>query len=150
MQDPESLNESQRKLAGSLQALQIALPQTSQREIWFRAGLEVGRRRASGWRAAAGILGLSVAVLIASQRRPASAPIERIVYVARGAAPAAPPTPISSAAYGRLRDAIIERGLNGLPPVELSNGGEPANRDSSLGTPFDPVFPVNYPPKHRG
>ena len=53
MQEPEEIMPRRRELPEALQGLEPAPLRGSAREIWFRAGLEAGRRRANSWRSAA-------------------------------------------------------------------------------------------------
>jgi hypothetical protein len=133
MQEEQPLDPPERELAEALGRLELDPLGSEQRQIWYRAGVEAGRRRVNRWRAVAAVA-LAAGVALASARGSRPAPVERIVYVR---APAAVPPPVAAgdqlapsrdaAAYPRLRDAILREGLSGLPQVP---GGGAASLDA--------------------
>jgi hypothetical protein len=135
MPEPQDLGNPERELADALGGLLPAAPRpAAARAIWYQAGYEAARRRGNRWRAAAGVAALIACVVGVWRPRPAPITVERVVYV-RPAAPAAAvatavPTPPweepageSSSAYLRLRDAVAQHGLAGLPPISAGDGG---------------------------
>ena len=115
------------ELMNALGKLKLALPPASQRDIWYQAGLEAGRRNANAWKALAAIVTLSAGLAFTLDRRHAPAP--RAAYVQHVEHPAtitAPATANASLAYERVRNRLVEDGLSGLPPIDFSgDGGSP-------------------------
>lgn len=153
MPEPEEVERptvgpAERELADALAGLQPAPVRTTQRDVWFRAGVDAataaGRRSANRWRAVAGtalasLVACGGALLAARTGRPPTVvDVERVVYVERAPAPAAPATtagaarpappdlpapPAEPSAYLRLRDAVVGQGLAGLPPLRTAGDG---------------------------
>lgn len=145
MQEEQPLDPPERELAEALGRLELGPVGSSPREIWYRAGLEAGRRRASAWRAVAGAVALAACLLLALiLGRPAET-VERVVYVPRRSpAPAVemPPPgqetpPKSLNGYLRLCDALAQQGLDALPAGPAGGGGDAG--DAPSGWPFTPA-----------
>lgn len=134
--DLNALSDAQRELETTLAALRPAAPAINRDALMFAAGRAsaVPRRSVHVWQAATAVLaaGLCVSLLL----RPT--PVERIVVVAppqETAQPLAhtPPTvtpphdpvtpaaarlePLPPDAYLPLRNAVLSRGIDALPPV---------------------------------
>jgi hypothetical protein len=140
MQEPESLDGAERELAEALGSLQPAPIRTSQREIWYEAGFQAGRRGQGVWKGMAAMLMLLSGSLLISDRRPAPTASERIVYV-RQEPPAlskAVPTAEQNRSIAlavenlRLRDAIIRDGWNALPIARSGGGSSQSSRPDPL------------------
>ena len=118
-----------REMMAALGLLKLPPPGASQRDIWYRAGVEAGRRHANTWKALAAVVALSASIALAWDRRPVPAP--HAVYVQHvppashsTTTPAASATTATaSLAYERMRERLIEQGLNGLPPIDFSGDG---------------------------
>lgn len=132
MQDPEPFDPSERELTDALRGLELAPVRTSPQQVWYRAGFEAGRRGANAWRGAAAVAAVALvcSLLVPVGRRAARDPVERVVYVREGPvqvpqpATAAPgPSADHSQSYLRLRQQLVQRGLDGLPPVPPGDGG---------------------------
>lgn len=139
MREPRDLNSSElnppeQELADALSRLHPTPARTPMQQVWYRAGLEAGRRRAERWRAMAGAAGVAAVVLLAWGLRPVPAPPERVVYVERAAAPLAvaavatsdpfPPSELSTG-YLQLRDALALHGLEALSrPSPITRSGD--------------------------
>ena len=133
MQDEESIDPADRELAESLRGLQpaAATAQASPQRIWYEAGFQAGRRRANVWRAVAAMIALVAGAAIVWQDRS----VPSVSYVNRGApaaivnrAPSAADessSPVLSAAYLKLRDAVVQDGWKALPPPSGRNGEPP-------------------------
>lgn len=109
-------------------------------ELMFLAGRRAGRRGRSAWCAAAGVLAACLAVSLAF--RPGPQVVERIVHVPVQAGAEAPPQPSLPApdwtlasivdafrlppAHARadfkLRQAVLERGVDALPRPRAGDG----------------------------
>jgi len=150
VQDSEPANEPLNDLAKNLRSLQPAAVRTSEREIWYQAGVEAGRRRASVWRAAAAALAIVTAGVVVWHARPARAPVEQVVRVS--AAPPVAPSQVAASpdAYARLRDAILQHGLDGLPPPDFAAGGDPSRRNAHPTFAPDEVSPLRLPVDSKG
>ena len=120
MQEFTPLDPTERELEQALGSLRLKT--LAESEIWYQAGLKIGRRRSNIWRSiAAAVVLLAIPAVL---WRPKAAPmtVERIVYVP-AALPSAPiasaggttPTALSGAPYFQLRDAIERDGLKALP-----------------------------------
>lgn len=150
MPEPQDLGPPERELAEALGSLMPAPPRpTAAREIWYQAGYAAARRRGNRWRAAAGVAAVVACAVGVWRPRPTPVTVERVVYV-RPAAPAAAavatvvPTPPweepageSSSAYLRLRDAVAQHGLAGLPPISAGDGGFSPDRPRHSDRPAD-------------
>jgi len=115
-----------RELVNVLQQLQPAPMRTSREQIWYRAGLEAGRRRVKVWRGVAAVMMLAAGAAMWA-RLGARGTAERPVLV-RQEVPVvvgveSEEERASAAAYYRLRDTVAQDGLAGLPRVEGGNGG---------------------------
>lgn len=128
MQESEPLNSPQGDLAETFGRLKPVPPALSARDVWYQAGLAAGRRPLIAWRACAAIA-VAAAIALAVVRPPGSSRSDRIVYIpAKATSPAAIAAndqtheAPSSAAYVRLRDALSQYGLSGLPPVSTGAG----------------------------
>lgn len=125
MQEQEPIGPTEQALSDALGALELTPMSASARHLWYRAGFEAGRRRTKVWRAVAAmvILVAGTTMIWSAKSRPAPRTIERVVYVPREQPSrdvsrefaAEGSAPELSTAYLKLRDAVIERGLNGLP-----------------------------------
>ena len=113
------------ELMDALGKLKPALPAASQREIWYQAGLDAGRRHTNAWKALAAIVTLSAGLALVLDRRPAphATFVRNVEHSATTAAPASK-TANPSLAYERLRNRLVEDGLSGLPPIDFSGDGE--------------------------
>jgi hypothetical protein len=155
MQEPEEIKPSRRELPDALQGLEPAPLRGSAREIWFRAGLEVGRRRANSWRAAASVAIVAAALVVAWQSK--RTPIQLVTQNQPVLPSSSPHTDTNAAvgsgsiaAYVRLTDALAV--TEGERQKEVgSSGGQPERRP----WPFDAegeVAPQDglYPNIERG
>ena len=143
MQDPEQVNPTKPKLPEALQGLELAPLRSSPWAIWYQAGVEAGRRHANRWRATAAIALIAAGLSLVWNRRPLPAgPIAQTHQIAPAttavAAPDDHPISTESAAYARLRDALLQRGLDALSSKDA--GGD---REILSPTGW-------YPPNERG
>ena len=122
-----------RELMAALGTLKLPPPGASQREIWYRAGVEAGRRHVNAWKTLAAVVTLSASIALTWDRRPIPAPlaayVEHVQPVRHSATTPVPSatTVTASLAYERMRDRLIEQGLNGLPPIDFTgDGGQPS------------------------
>jgi hypothetical protein len=155
MQDPETLNQPDFDLPNALRRLQPAAPQSSQRDIWYRAALQAGRRRVNIWRSAAAAMTLTTTLLIASAHRTGPAVPQQQIAQHQSPSQSAVPdidqsTTNSTAAYARLRAAITRDGFDALsssdPPT--SNGTPPPpSRHNASGANDSDFFPYNLNPQ---
>jgi hypothetical protein len=130
----EGLTGGQRELEQALAHLRPARGGLSRDRMLFRAGLAHGRRRGRQWNVAlaATVLVAAGAAVLAASRAPQTQIVERVVY--RDAPredlsprPAVPPLAVarpwtlgnasgaSGAEYFRLREMVLEKGLDALP-----------------------------------
>lgn len=146
MQEEQPLDPPERELAEALGRLELEPVRSSPGEIWYRAGLEAGRRRANGWRAVAAAVTVAAGLLLAFVHGRMPATVERVVYVREPAASTGAVAvaswealrPESSTAYARLRDALLREGLRALPPVP---GGGDVGRPAMRGLEGDSIAP---------
>jgi hypothetical protein len=123
MSEPQPLDPANRELAEALESLRLAPTQANQRDIWYRAGMEAGRKRTNAWRMAAAIMTLAAGAMVMHARIVGPAVVDRVVYVyPAGAALVhamysndAPLLPNFSAANLRLRNAVLQNGPDALP-----------------------------------
>jgi hypothetical protein len=130
-------DERDRELMEALGMLKLPPPGVSQRDIWYRAGVGAGERRAKAWKGLAAIVTVAAAVALALDHRPAQTPqVAYVKHVEHSPTNVAPVATSSSAslAYERMRDRLVEDGLGGLPPIDFSgDGGQspPAGQEHS-------------------
>jgi len=127
MQDSGQVNPIKRGLPEALQNLELAPLRNSLRGIWYQAGFEAGRRQANWWRAVAALLMIASGLVVAWDRRPsASGPVAQTHQMAPATTAVATiddhPVSTESAAYARLRDALVQQGLDALSPKEGGAG----------------------------
>jgi hypothetical protein len=132
MREEQPLDPPERELAEALGRLELEPPRAWPRQIWYRAGFEAGRRRASAWRAVAAAVTVAACLLLALSFGRAPATAERIVYVSRespgparaGVLPqGTPPESANANAYLRLCDALAQQGPDALPAGPTGGGG---------------------------
>ena len=123
MFDERELSSDDRKLEASLARLRPREPAMSATAIAFEAGRRAHAFNLTIWRAVAAVL--AVAVILSGLLRPSPRTTERIVYIPSIAPatavrpvfatvePTAAPDPRS---YSRLRNDVIDYGVDALPP----------------------------------
>ncbi|HEX4793983.1 MAG TPA: hypothetical protein VH370_09335 [Humisphaera sp.] len=134
MPEEQDLEPRDDELIQALAGLQLAPANRPVRDIWYQAGVARGRRQTTVWRAIslctmAAIAGL---LLRGNQSSPSVVPSAYVHQspprpVAPVAAREQKPVPVFSAINMRLRDAVLEHGLEALPP-SIDGGDEPAMR----------------------
>ena len=129
MQVPGEVNPDKRQLPEALQSLELAPLRSSPRAIWYEAGLAAGRRQANWWRAVAAVVMLAAALAVGWDHRPANVgPMAQThqIVPATTAVAALDDHSISteSAGYARLRDALLQRGLDALSSNEAGGDRE--------------------------
>jgi hypothetical protein len=122
----QSADPQDQELMQALGKLRLSPPGLSQRDIWYRAGVDAGRRHANAWKALAAIVTVAAGVGVAMDHRPAPAP--RMTYVQHVERPATTDaksgtSSSASLAYERMRDKLVEEGLRGLPPIDFTGDG---------------------------
>ncbi|HEY8750384.1 MAG TPA: hypothetical protein VIM11_20540 [Tepidisphaeraceae bacterium] len=155
MQDPETLNPPDFDLPNALRRLQPTAPQSSQRDIWYRAGLAAGRRRVNIWRSAAAAMTLVATLLLATAHRSSpTAPQQQIAQRQSPSQSAVPDidqsTTNSTAAYARLRATITRDGfaaLSSSDPPSSNGTPPPPSRHDSPGFNDSDFLPANLTPQ---
>lgn len=153
-----NLTPAQEELASALGRLRPAPAGLNRDEVMFRAGWASARRRDRRWGAAlAGLtIFLGAAAVLSHFRTPQERVVERIVYRPADARPQPPapllaeaplPTAAGDADYWKLRQEVLEKGLDALP----SPRGQIAHEDMHdirawLGGPARPAEQPSAPP----
>ncbi|MFC1783385.1 hypothetical protein ACFL02_07340 [Planctomycetota bacterium] len=143
MQNEKELTRPQQELENALQSLRPAPMNIERDRLMFRAGQTSGRRRNLIWPAIAAVLAMMLgASLVYHQPTPPLEPkvIQRVVYV-----PVEKPTPTITPAAGaaieltsadtqrwrrqadyfKLRDKVLDEGMDALPEPLVSTGAAP-------------------------
>ena len=131
MQEPRPLDHGEKELEKALGGLRLAPFAPDVEQLWYRAGLAAGRRRARIWQAVAAAVALAAAGAVTWRPKPTPVFVDRVVTV-RQDVPTEPvraltaaedaPAPIVSADYLRLRDAVVQKGLDAVPPMAIGAG----------------------------
>jgi hypothetical protein len=120
-----------RELESAMGLLKPASSGIDPAAMMFQAGRSAGRGRQRTWQALAGVLAACLVLSLAA--RPAPRQVERIVYVpAVQAAPVATTPDVSTTDaslalgmgdYMKLRQQVLEHGMDALPAVQRVRGG---------------------------
>ena len=160
------LGPAELELIGALGQLELAAVRTLPEQLWYRAGLEAGHRRARAWQAVAALVAVALGgtALRSVARPPATVTVDRIVYVpqpvvqpapsmasaasaASDEAPARAAASASSGEYRRFRDSLVELGKD-APPLTPLGGGWAVVRPEPSRWPLSPVDELPDP-KYR-
>ena len=137
MQEEQRLTPSEEELADSLRRLKLAPLNLSHVRLYFQAGQQSERKRVGRWQAVAALFGMTTVLSLWVRPMTQSLPERTSAPVAQGPVnqvrserPGISPALLQSAANLKLRNAILEKGLNALPLPE-STGQAPSMNPAS-------------------
>ena len=119
MPEDQPVSPDDREIESALQGLTLAPLHATPRQVWYEAGVEVGRRSATPWRAATATLAATTLSFLFWSPLASHRLAERVVQVPTPQRSVIEPPPLHhSPALStnlRLRDTLIESGWDALP-----------------------------------
>ena len=118
MPETQPISPDDGELESALQTLVLAPVRATPRQVWYQAGVEVGRRRATPWRAATATLALSTLSLLFWSPLATHHPAEQVVRAPITQRSVSDPPLHHSPTLTtnlQLRDTLIESGWDALP-----------------------------------
>ena len=139
MQENNGMNSGKNDLPSALQKLELAPLRNSDREIWYQAGLESGRKQTNRWRAFSAVMVVVAGMMVVWERQPGTtSPVARTEKSLPAMTVSDESTSVVS--YVRLIDSLSSSDANTRRDVVGSGNGQPPRRPWPFG-PGGDLFP---------